>query len=120
MPGPPIRIHIDPDATPVTVYTAATVPVHWCDQIKAQHDQDEALGVIEEVPPGVPTKWHVVPKHYGPSRRTVDLRPLNMHCIRETQHIVPPYKQARLVPGGTWRTVTDAWNGYHSIIHATR
>ena len=119
MTGDPIRIHIDPDATPVTVYTAATVPVHWREQVKALLDQDEALGVIEKVPPGVPTQWqarmHVVPKHDGTPRRTVDLRPLNTHCVRETQHIVPPYKQARLVPGDTWRTVTDAWNGYHSV-----
>ena len=41
--------------------------------------------------------------------------PLNTHCVRETQHIVTPYKQARIVPAGTWRTVTDTWNGYHSF-----
>ena len=58
---------------------------------------------------------HVVPKQDGTPRRTVDMRPLNTHCVRETQHIVPPYKQARIVPAGTWRTVTDAWNGYHSV-----
>ena len=47
-------------------------------------------------------------------RRTVDLRHLNDHCIRETEHIVPPYKQARLIPAEVWKTKTDAWNGYHS------
>ena len=110
---------MDPNATPVAVYTAATVPVHWREQVKAQLDQDEALGIIEKVPPGVPTKWqarmHVVPKHDGTPRRTVDMRPLNTNCVSETQLIVPPYKQARIVPAGTWRTVTDAWNGYHSV-----
>ena len=119
MSGDPIKIHVDPNATPVAVYTAATVPVHWREQVKAQLDQDEALGVIEKVLPGVPTKWqarmHVVPKQDGTPRRTVDMRPLNTHCVRETQHIVPPYKKARIVPVGLWRTVTDAWKGYHSV-----
>ena len=112
MSGDTIKVHLDPNATPVTVYTAATVPVHWREQVKAQLDQDEALGEIEKVPPGVPKNWqarlHVVPKGDGTPRRTVDMRPLNTHCVRETQQFVPPYKQARIVPAGTWRTVTDA------------
>ena len=28
--------------------------------------------------------------------------------------MVPPYKQARLIPRNVWKTKTDAWNGYHS------
>ena len=30
-------------------------------------------------------------------------------------HTVPPFQQARTIPSGTFRTVTDAWNGYHSV-----
>ena len=26
-----------------------------------------------------------------------------------------PFKLARHFPSGTWKTVTDAWNGYHSV-----
>jgi len=26
-----------------------------------------------------------------------------------------PFKLARRVPRDTWKTVTDAWNGYHSV-----
>ena len=78
-----------------------------------------ALGVIEKVPAGEPTIWqarmHVVPKHDGTPRRTVDMRSLNKNCRRESQHVVPPFKQARSVPHNTWKTVTDAWNGYHSV-----
>ena len=119
MSGDTIKIHVDPNATPVTVYKAATVPLHWRELVKAQLDQDEALGEIEKVPPGVPTKWqarlHVVPKRDGTPRRTVDMRPLNAHSVRETQQFVPPYKQARIAAAGTLRTVTDAWNGYNSV-----
>ena len=114
----PIKIHIDPNAEPKPVFTAATVPLAWRDDVKAQIDQDVALGVIEPVPPGVPTTWqarmHVVGKPDGTPRRTVDLRVLNTHCKRETQHVVPPYKQARSIPAYTFRTVTDCWNGYRS------
>ena len=29
--------------------------------------------------------------------------------------MVPPYQQARLVPPHTYKSVTDAWNAYHSV-----
>ncbi len=85
MKGDPIKIHIDPAATPVAVYTAATVPIHWRDQVQAQLDEDEALGVIEKVPLGVPTTWqarmHIACKADGSPRRTLDFRSLNTHCV---------------------------------------
>ena len=119
MNGPPIAIHINPDATPTVVHTAATIPLQWRDDVKAQLDEDVALGVLSKVPPGVPTTWchrmHVVPKPDGSPRQTIDLRPLNKHCIRESYHLVPPFKEACLVLPHTYRTVTDAWNGYHSV-----
>ena len=48
-------------------------------------------------------------------RRTVDLSPLNKHCIREVHTTKSPFELARGVPANTWRTVTDAWNGFHSV-----
>ena len=57
---------------------------------------------------------HVVMKPDGSPRRTVDLRNLNVNCQRETEFVVPPYRQARMIPAGVWKTKTDAWNGYHS------
>lgn len=69
MKGDPIKIHIDPQATAKAVYTAATVPIHWREDVKAQLEQDVALGIIERVPDGVATTWqarmHVVAKHDG-------------------------------------------------------
>ena len=114
----PIKIHIDPDAVPKPVFTAATVPLAWREEVKEKLDEDVALKVIEPVPPGTPTTWqarmHVVGKSDGTSRRVVDFSPMNTYCKRETQHVVPPYKQARSIPAHTLKTVTDCWNGYHS------
>ena len=75
------------------------------------------MGVIEPVTQ--PSQWcHrmvVVRKHDGTPRRCVDLQPLNKHCQREEWVTTTPSKQARAVPRNTYKTVTDAWNGYHSV-----
>ena len=49
MDSKPLKLHLDPDARPVAVFTAATVPMHWIDEIKAQLHEDVALEVIEKV-----------------------------------------------------------------------
>ena len=54
-------------------------------------------------------------KHDGSPRRTVDLSQLNKFCKRETHAFEAPFHLARRVPRNTWKTVTDAWNGYHSV-----
>ena len=88
----PIRIHIKPDAKPVAAMTASTVPVHLREDVKRQLDEDVALGTLEKVPIGTPTTWqawmHVVMKPGGSPRRTVDLRHLNVNCLREAKPIV--------------------------------
>ena len=115
----PIKIHIDPNAVPKPAFTAATVPIHYREAVSKQMKQDLDKKIIERVGPGIPTDWqsrmHVVGKPDGTPRRTIDFKQLNKHCKRETQHVVPPYKQARLVPAGGFRTVVDAKDGYHSV-----
>ena len=68
---------------------------------------------------GEPVEWcHrmvVTRKHDGTPRRTVDLSPLNKWCKRETHNSEAPFQLARRIPRNTWKTVTDAWNGYHSV-----
>ena len=54
-------------------------------------------------------------KHDGSPRRTVDLSPLNKFCKRETFTTETPFHLARCIPKDTCKTVTDAWNGYHSV-----
>ena len=119
MEGPPIEIHVDPSAEPRACHTAAGVPLHWQQRVHEDLLRDEALGVIERVPYGEPVTWcHrmvVTRKHDGSPRRTVDLSPLNKFCQRETFATESPFQLARRIPGNTWKTVTDAWNGYHSV-----
>ena len=119
MSGPPVEMHIKDNVTPKAVHKAVPVPVHWQEQVLADLRRDEKLGVIEKVPYGEPVTWcHrmvVTRKHDGSPRRTVDLSPLNKHCERETFCSESPFHLARKVPQATWKTVTDAWNGYHSV-----
>ncbi len=119
MEGPPIEIHVDPTAPPKACHTPSPVPLHWQQKVYDDLLRDEALGVIERVPYGEPVTWcHrmvITRKHDGTPRRTVDLSPLNKYCKRETFASEPPFHLARRVPKNTWKTVTDAWNGYHSV-----
>ena len=120
MEGDPIKLHVDPDATPKAVHTAIPVPLHWRDQVREDLQKDVRLGVIEPVPAGEPTRWQhrmiITSKENGEPRRVVDLSPLNKHCLRETFSPTPAAKQARLIPPNTWKTCTDAWNGFHSAL----
>lgn len=119
MTGPPLKLNVDPNATPVAFHTPAPVPIHWREQVKAQLDRDVKLGVIEPVPWGQPTVWCsrmvTVAKTDGSPRRTVDLQELNNASVRQTHHTPSPFHQAMSVPHNTKKTVTDAWNGYHSL-----
>jgi hypothetical protein len=119
MAGPPISIHLDENAVPRVCNTAAPIPLHWQKKVRDDLIRDEALGVIQKVPYGVPVTWcHrmvVTRKADGSPRRTVDLSPLNRFCRRESHYSESPFILARRVPGSTWKTVSDAWNGYHSV-----
>ena len=120
MNGPVIKIHVAEDATPKAFHTPAHIPLHWKDQVHADLLRDEALGVIERIPYGEPVIWcHrmvITRKHDGSPRRTVDLSPLNRHCKRETFPSESPFCVARRIPKGAWKTVTDAWNGFHGML----
>jgi hypothetical protein len=69
MDGPPVEIHLDPNAPPKACSTPANIPIHWQDQVHKDLLRDEALGVIERVPYGEPVEWcHrmvVTRKHNG-------------------------------------------------------
>ena len=118
MEGPPIEIHVDPNATPKACHTQANVPLHWQQRVY-EGLPDEALGVIERVPYGEPVTWcHrmvITRKHDGSPRRTVDLSRLNKFCRRENFAMEPPFQLAGRISKDTWKSVTDAWNGYHSV-----
>ena len=119
MTGPAIEMHLDPSAVPRVCHTPANIPLHWQDKVKADLERDVILGVIERVPYGEHVTWcHrmvVTRKHDGTPCRTVDLSPLNKFCKQETFAMESPFHLDRKIPGDTWKTVTDAWNGYHSV-----
>ena len=120
MTGPPVDIHLRQEARPVACHKATSIPIYWKDKVHADLKRDEALGVIEPVPFGEPVEWcHrmvVTRKQDGTPRRTVDLSPLNKYCKRETHNSESPFHLVRRIPRNTWKTVTDAWNGFHSVL----
>ena len=120
MAGKPMHMMIDPKAEPYARHKPIPVPIHWQEDVYAGLEQDCRLGVIEPVPVGTPVTWcHpmvVVAKKSGKPRRTVNLQKLNDHAERETHHTESPFHLARSVPANTYKSVTDAWNGYHSIL----
>ena len=119
MTGPLMKLMTDPDAKPVAYHTPIPVPVHWQEEVKAGLDRDVQLGVIEPVPINDPVTWcHrmvICAKKDGTPRRTVDLQALNAAATRDTHHTPSPWHQARSIPAETKKTVSDAWNGYHSV-----
>ncbi|ELT96981.1 hypothetical protein CAPTEDRAFT_217178 [Capitella teleta] len=50
----PLKLMINPDATPVACHTPIPVPLHWQESVKTGLDQDGQLGVLEPVPVGEP------------------------------------------------------------------
>ena len=119
MKGPPLEIHVADDAIPRACTKPSQIPLHWQQQVYDDIKRDEALEILERVPYGEETTWcHrlvVTRKHNGSPRRTVDLSPLNKYCTREIHSGESPYHLARRIPRNTWKTVSDAWNGYHSV-----
>ena len=57
----------------------------------------------------------MVAKKLGKPRRMVDLSPLNKHCLRETHSTETPFNQVSRVKDNTYKSVVDAWNGYHAV-----
>ena len=116
---PPVRLLVDPKATPVAAHVPAKLPIHWREGVKEGLDRDVKLGVIRPVPVNTPSEWTmrmiVVPKHDGSPRRTVDFTPLNKSCPRQTHHTPSPWSLVATIPPNTKKTVLDVFNGYHSI-----
>ena len=57
MSGPPMEIHVDPEAKPFARHKARAVPVHWEKQVYEDLLRDEALGIIERIPYGSKVSW---------------------------------------------------------------
>ena len=101
------------DTVPYAIYKSIPIPF----KVKKEIDCDVRLGIIE--PQGTPTKWCarmvVAPKKDGTPRRTVDLQQLKKVTLRENHYTQTPFKIVSATPKNTYKTVLDAWNGYHSL-----
>lgn len=95
------------------------ITLHWHKQVKEQLDRDVELGIIKPVDANEPVEWQhrmvVVRKHNGTPRRTVDMQALNRATLRHTHPLTSPYQKAMSVPSNVYKTVTDAWEGYHAV-----
>ena len=115
----PLELHVDPEAKPIAVHKPGLVPIHWQEQVYKDLERDVRIGVLEKVSPNTPVTWCsrtvVAAKSDGTPRRTVDLQPQNRHSVRQTHHVQSPFHLAVRIPQNTRKTVTDAWNGYHSV-----
>ena len=54
-------------------------------------------------------------KKSGEPRRTVDMQQLNKATLRETHPSPTPFNIVSVTPTNTYKTVLDAWNGYHAL-----
>jgi len=119
MTGPPVEIHLKDGAIPYKAQTAVSVPLNWQKTIKEQYSRDESLGVLERPPPDDNIDWCFrevySAKSNGEPRRTVDYRPLNRWVKRDAYATESPFHVVRRIPGHSWKTVTDAFNGYHLV-----
>ena len=115
----PMRIMIDPFATPVARTKILPVPLHQQDEVKEGIDGDVRMDNLEPVPPGEPITWFhqmvLAEKKDGKVRRTVDFQPLNKHAIREKHHTQSPFHLARSIPKQTLKTTFDNWNSFHAL-----
>ena len=57
----------------------------------------------------------IIPKKNGEPRQVIDLRAVNKVTKAQTHTVESPFVQASRVPPKTWKTCSDAWNGYHSV-----
>ena len=120
MTGPPLRLMLDEDATPIAHHAPIPVAIHWQDEVKAGLDQDVRLGVLEKVLIGTPVTWcHrmvICAKKNDKPRRTVDFQALNKYAFRETHHTQSPFHQARRIPNGKRKTTfITPWGRYRYL-----
>ena len=113
------KIYVNPLAKPKACHTPSSMPLHWQQKVHGDLICDETMGILEKVPHGKPTQWchrMVITRKLNESpRRAVDLSPLNKFCKRQTYAFKAPFHLARRVARNTWKAVTDAWSGYHSV-----
>ena len=120
MKGEPATIHIHEDAPPHSVTTPIPIPHHWKKKYKDIIEKNIKAGILRRAPENKPTRHcaQMVPtaKKNQEPRLTVDYRALNAHCERTPHHTPRPFDIISSIPTHTFKTVLDAYNGYHQIL----
>ena len=120
MSGKPQHIHVKSDAIPQAIHSPISVPSHWREDVRKLLERDIQLEIIEKVPVGEPVDWCsrmvTVRKKDGSPRITVDFQHLNKSCLRETHPSMYPLDIVSNIPLYTYKTVADAFHGYHQVI----
>ena len=95
VPGPPLELHVHPEAKPIAVHKLIPVPLCWQQEVNASIDRDVKLGVSqwENLLPGS-IEW------------------LRLGKKQQATAIQSLFHQTTLVTSGTKKTITDAWNEY--------
>ena len=119
-----MRIELSPDARPVALTAARTLPYAWRDDIKRQLDELQSQGVIAAVDD--PTEWchPIVPVAKKPNpdgsdagvRLCVDLTRLNRYVRPSAHPATSPYDAVSSIgPGSRYFTTLDARSGSFQI-----
>ena len=107
------------NAVPFAAHTPIPIPHYWKDEVKRQLEKDIEMGIIRRAPIGEPTEWCMrmvtVSKKDGTPRRTIDFQPINKYCERETHYTPRPFDVVSNIPPNSYKTVLDAYNGYHQV-----
>ncbi|XP_069986299.1 uncharacterized protein [Penaeus vannamei] len=116
MSGPPMRIHLQPGATPFAIHTPRPIPFAYRDQVKEELDSLVQQGIISPVG-DKPSEWcHpmvLVPKPGNGVRITVDLTRLNSQVSRPTHPSPTPADAIRTItPSAKFFAKADALHGY--------
>ena len=118
--GPPVKLAIKPRASFPCHIKPYRVPLHWKKEVEDGLQRDLNMGIIEKVPANTPAicchRMVVTSKPGSPKpRRTVDMSALKEASYRLTHPGAPPFLEAQSVPENSYKTVTDAWQGFHMI-----
>ena len=119
MAGNAQHIHLMENAIPVAAHTMIPTPHNWKNVVKESLDNDEKMGIIRKPPVGAITEWCMRmvtgAKKDGTPRRTIDFQPINKYCLRQPHHTPTPFEAVSNIPPTTYKTVLDAYNGYHQV-----
>ena len=119
MEGAPMKIHLNPDAQPHSVYSARPIPFAWRDQVHESLKEMEAQKIIAPLK-DEPSAWcHplvIVPKSNGKVRICVDLTKLNKHVSRSHYPLKSPKEAVAEIPrSARYFSTLDATHGYWQV-----